>query len=188
MKEEWKDIVGYEGYYLVSNTGMVKSLERKILREKRRNAYVKERILKAMSDPKGYQIVRLYHKEKAISIRIHKIVATAFMNYKPEPNMVIDHIDNNKSNNCITNLQIISNRKNASKDRKNKTSIYAGVSIYKPTGKWRSSISINKKQINLGHFNTEIEAHKIYTQAVLNIDLFNGCPKSFKRYLNQVYR
>lgn len=93
MIEEWKEIEGYEGLYEVSNLGRVKSLK-----------YGKERILKAGKDGCGYMLVNLCKEGKMKMFRIHRLVAAAFI---PNPQNLpeINHIDENKENNCSDNLE-----------------------------------------------------------------------------------
>lgn len=96
MKEIWKDIKGYEGKYQVSNLGNVKSLER----FDKYNRYVKEKILIPRKHTGGYLRVGLSRKD----FYIHRLVAEAFI-----PNLknkkYINHIDGDKTNNNINNLE-----------------------------------------------------------------------------------
>lgn len=161
-EEKWKDIKGYEGLYQISSLGRVKSLERYV---KARNGLrvVKERILTPTVNSSGYLCVQLRKNAVRFVTTVHRLVAIEFYNHIPSGNkLVIDHIDNNKLNNCADNIQIISNRSNLSKGRKNKTSKYVGVSYHKSSNKWMAQIYLNKKKSYLGRFDTEIEAHKAY--------------------------
>lgn len=184
--EIFKDIEGYEGFYQVSNLGRVKSLPRKVIREGKRNFYTAGKILTPMLNKKGYQRVRLYNKKGSKDFSVHGLVVSTFLNKEVSEGMVIDHIDNNPANNRVENLQIISFRENSTKDKKNKTSKFRGVSWYKVGKKWRAAITINRKPINLGHYESEEEASRIYEKAVKNVDLFNGDPKLFKLTLNEL--
>ena len=91
IKEEWKDIQGYEGLYQVSNKGRVKSTRNNI-------------ILKPMISDKGYYHVDLYNKDNRKSCKVHRLVAQAFI---PNPNNypVINHKDENTINNQVSNLE-----------------------------------------------------------------------------------
>jgi hypothetical protein len=160
MVEEWRKVKGFEEHYEVSSLGRVKSLERKVF-----NGHgfriVKERILKQCSIK--YCAITLSLNEIKTKVPIHKLMAIAFLNHTPcGYKLVVDHIDNNKFNNNINNLQIITQRENTTKDKKNKTSKYRGVSFYKSSGKFRSAISFNGKTFHLGYFNSEEEASKAY--------------------------
>jgi len=107
MKEIWKDIEGYEGIYQVSNTGKVRSLDRKVW-----NYIKKGRILKMHNNGHGYYNVSLHSKEKNEKhAYIHILVAKAFI---PNPNNYeqINHKDFDKSNNCVDNLEWVSRKQN----------------------------------------------------------------------------
>ena len=165
--EIWKDIKGFEGFYQVSNFGNVKRLKTKV--KSKNNSYrtVKERFLKLNTDDKGYFIVVLSVKNKCKTKKVHQLVAQEFLSHTPcGMKTVVDHIDNNKNNNKASNLQLISQRKNTSKDKKG-TSKYTGVSWFKRDEKWQSSIRINGKCRHLGYFISEIEASKAYENSIL---------------------
>tara|TARA_R110002126_G_scaffold268496_1_gene412031 strand:+ start:204 stop:698 length:495 start_codon:yes stop_codon:yes gene_type:complete len=164
MKEIFKDVKGYEGIYQVSNLGNVKSLK-----------FGKERILKAGVDSNGYLRVSLFKYNTPRTSKVHKLVAMAFLNHIPDNlNVVIDHIDYNKANNRLDNLQLIKQRENIVRSiNKNKTSSqYVGVSWAKHINKWKSQIRINKKNINLGSFNSELDASRAYQKALMEV---NNC-------------
>lgn len=173
MKEIWKDVLGYEGLYQVSDYGNVKSLSRTIT--KGNITYVtKDKILKQSVDSVGYPYVNLSDYKKQKTFRIHQLVAVAFLNHTPDKHkgLVIDHIDCNKLNNMTTNLQLITNKKNTSKDRKNKTSKYTGVSWHKQSNKWLAQFRENGSVKYLGTFETEEEARDAYN-ASQNKKLYN---------------
>lgn len=169
MKEIFKDIPGYEGIYQVSDLGRVKSLERKAWNG---NGYrlIKERILKPSSNKNnGYLYVVLRKEENPKTFSIHKLVAVVFLNHIPNGhNIVVDHKDNDKANNRKDNLQIITQRKNTSKDKKNKTSKYTGVSWHKRRKKWLTHIRINGKVKHLGYFTNEEDAVGAYQEKLNN--------------------
>lgn len=95
MQEEWRDVIGYEGYYIVSNTGKIKRIKKmpgtscKIL--KQTYSY-------------GYSHVNLSKQNTLKRIRVHKIVCQAFLD-NPNNKKSINHIDNNRSNNNLSNLE-----------------------------------------------------------------------------------
>ena len=99
MEEIWKDIKGYEGKYQVSNLGKVKSLN--YLRTG------KEGFIKMYDNKNGYLYVNLNGK----MFRVHRLVAEAFIE---NPNKLTDvnHIDENKYNNCASNLEWMSHKDN----------------------------------------------------------------------------
>ena len=96
MKEEWRDIKGYEGKYQVSSYGRIKSLNY--------NRTKKEKILNPCLTKKGYLIVDLYKNGRRKPCTVHKLVALHFIpNYDNLPQ--VNHKDENKSNNRVDNLE-----------------------------------------------------------------------------------
>ena len=108
--EEWRDIKDFEGIYQVSNTGKVKSLSRRLWNGV---AYFEseERILKGTVDDVGYVVVVLKKQSKMRRERIHRLVAETFI---PNPNnyRVVNHIDADKTNNNVNNLEWCTHKHN----------------------------------------------------------------------------
>lgn len=166
MNEIWKDIEGYEGLYQVSNYGNVKSLSREWLANGVKHKH-DGKILKPSSVKNTYSQYSLYKDNKISRYLAHQLVAKAFLGHIPcGHKVVVDHIDNNQSNNHVSNLQLISSRLNLSKDKKNKTSKYTGVVLYRDGKRWSSSIRINGKSKYLGLFDCELKAHYAYQKAL----------------------
>lgn len=103
MIEKWKDIDGYEGLYQVSNMGHVKSLYRKVIRGGV-SMTVHEKMLKQMYGGNGYYYVDLHINGKRHYCRVHRLVAKAFLD-NPSGYKEINHKDENKANNNVTNLE-----------------------------------------------------------------------------------
>ena len=103
--EVWKDIQDYSNYQ-VSNYGNVKNKERitNVGIKNQKQCVRKERLLKQQKDHKGYMYVRLYNENGFKSIKVHKLVANAFLENKYNK-PTIDHIDRNKENNNADNLR-----------------------------------------------------------------------------------
>ena len=168
MIEKFIEIKEYPNYK-VSNLGRVKSIDMDVWNGK---VFYKQkgRILKHNKDNYGYSIVRLSNGKNKKTIKVHKLVVMAFLGHIPcGMRLVVDHIDNDKNNNKLDNLQIITQRENVSKDKKNKTSKYTGVSFVKKTNKWYSYLRVNGKGINLGYFDNEYDAHLAYQDAISNL-------------------
>ena len=109
MKELFKDITGYEGSYQVSNLGNVKTLEREIFSNSKLIYIQKEKILKHYKTKEGYLSVILYKNSKQKHFLIHRLVAECFLLNK---NQCVNHIDGNKMNNKISNLEWVTNSQN----------------------------------------------------------------------------
>lgn len=104
MEEIWKDIEGYEGLYKVSNLGRVKSINRIIEHKRLGTTTVQERILSAVDKGLGYMVVGLSKGGKRKTMRVHRLVAKAFI---PNPKNfdLINHKDKNTSNNNVSKLE-----------------------------------------------------------------------------------
>ena len=171
MEEIWKDIPSYEGIYQVSNLGRIKSLSR-LTSNIKGNYFTKELILNHnLCKSRGYPFVRVSIKSIRKTIVIHQAMAMAFLNHKPcGHKIVVDHINDVKTDNRLENLQLITNRENCSKSRLGKgTSKYTGVSWAKANKKWLAQICINKKRYKLGFFTNEYDAHLTYQNKLKEI-------------------
>lgn len=112
MKEIWKDIMGYEGLYKISNWGRVYSL-------------MSGKELKQASDKDGYFTVTLHNNGEKKSFRVHRLVANHFISFVPEEGKTIDdyvvnHKDERKGNNYISNLEFITIEANNNYGNRNK--------------------------------------------------------------------
>ena len=108
MEEIWKDIENYEGYYQVSNLGNVKSLDREFTQLNKWGKYSKYKKigkeLKKIIDNDGYYQVSLCKSGSQKEFKIHRLVGIAFIeNNNNLP--IINHIDANKKNNEVSNLE-----------------------------------------------------------------------------------
>ena len=102
--EEWRDVVGWEGLYQVSNLGRVKSLSRSIVYKDGREYKYPSKIIKNQKVSTGYRSVTLYRVNGKKQYSVHRLVAETFI---PNPNkyLEVNHKDENKHNNCVSNLE-----------------------------------------------------------------------------------
>lgn len=139
--------------YLIYNNGHVYSIKR--------NIFIKPRF-----DKDGYKRVSIWGDDKKMkTLKIHQLVAMAYLDFKLDglsnSKLVIDHIDNNKVNNYLHNLQVITRVQNTRRNKKiRKTGLMPCV--YRVGNKFKSFITINKKKLDLGLFNNEIDAYNEY--------------------------
>lgn len=105
MTEIWKDVVGYEGLYQVSNLGRVKSYYSK-------NGRITDapRLISGKKDRDGYIEVRLCKNNVVRYTRVHRIVAVAFLH--GDFSLQVNHIDGDKSNNNANNLEFVTPKEN----------------------------------------------------------------------------
>lgn len=103
-KEIWKDIQGFEGSYQVSDKGRVRGLDRFIVRRDWVKCFVKGEEFKLHNNTAGYPYVGLRKNYKKKVITVHRLVALAFLENK-ENKSTVNHIDGNKENNNVSNLE-----------------------------------------------------------------------------------
>ena len=142
-------IVGFDNYF-VSNFGNVKNCKT-------------NKILKPVNHRQGYKQIGLTKNGKCKTFKVHRLVGIAFLE-NPDNKPMIDHIDENKSNNNIKNLRWATNQENQSNQGKriNNTSGYKGITFNKHANKYKAQININGKNKHLGYYETAEEASKAY--------------------------
>lgn len=158
--EIWKDIIDFEGLYEISNYGNVKSC-RRYVNQRFGKRLVNEKLLSVGRDKDGYLMAILCQDGIKKTVKIHRLVANAFID-KINGKNIVNHIDSNKSNNILSNLEWVSSLENNCHGRlKMKTSSkYIGVSYNKNDRAFRSHIYFNGKNIYLGSFKIEEDAYK----------------------------
>ena len=111
MEEIWKDVVGYEGYYQVSNLGRVRSLDRIAFNGRK----IKGKILSTkVNTPPYYPRVSLSVNGKMKLVQVHRLVAQAFVyNPDPEHKTQVGHKDESRTNNRADNLEWVTPKENS---------------------------------------------------------------------------
>lgn len=156
MSEVWKNIPDYDNYE-VSNLGNVRS---------------KRKTLNPSTNIQGYKVVSLHSNGVKKQWKVHQLVALCFLSYRFENHsLVIDHINGDKTDNRLDNLQLISQRENRSKLSKKTTSDYVGVYFQKKTKKYTSMIYINGTIRYLGSFDNQEDAKAAYDKELNNLIL-----------------
>lgn len=161
MNEIWKDVVDFEGLYQISNLGNFRRHP-----EKPRKANYPKNINRL-----GYVYVSISKNGKKFNKTIHQLVAAAFL-----PNFQygkhINHIDGNKTNNVLSNLELSNPVHNNTHAHTLPTTFKPGKSKYRnvsirldkrnknPQLEYHASIKINSKRHYIGRYSTEIEAAK----------------------------
>lgn len=162
--EIFKEIDGYEGYYLISNYGNVIS---------KRMGFKK---MNPGCDTNGYPQVILFKNGKQKCIKISRLVATYFIE-NPDKLSDVNHIDMDKKNNHFSNLEWVSKRENAA--HRNYHSKLSGKSKLlgavwnSKNNKWCSEIKYNGKRYWLGFFKTDYDAHIAYVNKMNELGIKN---------------
>lgn len=123
MQEIWKDVKDFEGLYQVSILGRVKSLKRVVnycenSKSKTKKHTVEEKIKNPSAKANGYLQIQLYKNNKSYNRYVHRLVATAFIE-NPNNYKTINHINLNKKDNNVSNLEWCSYEDNNDHARQN---------------------------------------------------------------------
>lgn len=147
------EVENFSGLYKINHLGEITSLRR-------------SKLLKQGLGKQGYYIVGLCNKGKQKSFNVHQLMAIAFLGHVPNGHIkVVDHKNGIKTDNRLSNLQVISQRENTSKGKRG-SSVYTGVSFHNRSNKWLSSIYLDGKNNTLGYFENEIDAHLEYQRTL----------------------
>lgn len=152
--ENWKAVKGYETLYEVSDLGGIKSL-------------TYNKIMKPILKKWGYLNISLYKNKESRTFRVHRLILITFVeNVNNYP--VVNHINGNKSDNRVCNLEWVTESENNTHRYigKQKSSKYTGVQWHKATNKWLAKYKLNQKATHLGVFENEYDAHMAYVNAI----------------------
>lgn len=168
--EIWKDINEFKGIYQISNQGRIKRLPYSIIKNNGKKQSWSEKILSPTKDASGYYGIRSGTKTtgKSKTLRIHRLVAEAFI---PNPDKLpcVNHIDGNKLNNCVDNLEWCTYKENIQHAFENGLrNDTKKVIQYDLNNNYIATYnSIREAKRKTGTRNTEINGclHKIYKQS-----------------------
>ena len=153
--EEWRDVVGYEGLYQVSDQGRVKSFK-----------WNKERFLKPSMDKDGYLLVTLCTGGKPKTLKVHRLVCEAF-HENPDNKPQVNHINEDKTDNRACNLEWCTCKQNVNHGSRNER-VSKPVGQYSLDGKliklWPSTMEA-ERQAGFNHGNISQVANGKYKQA-----------------------
>ena len=170
MKEIWKDVPGLEGKYQVSTYGGVKSLDRMVDRSNGTSAMLKGRILTPTKSKKGYLSVIIGGK----SYRVHRLVWETFVG-PIQKGMQVNHIDEDKTNNRLDNLNLMTPSENTNWGTRNDR-------VMKHLGKWVIKLTLNNEIL---HFypSTKKAAKENGLQSNTISECCNGKRKSYGGFI-----
>ena len=155
MEEIWKDIPGYEGLYQVSNIGRLRSMNYK------KTGVIK--LLKMHADNDGYIHIKLNKNGKRQSYLVSRIVYEAFKGPIPD-GMEVNHIDENKTNNTLENLNLLTHRDNVNWGTHNER-------MGKTLSKWVVKLTTNDEILHF--YQSTVEAGKV--TGVKSSNISNCC-------------
>lgn len=166
MEEEiWKDILGYEGLYMVSNLGRIMSTR-----------YNKKMIKKTTFNNKGYELVTMKDNfGKLRGFSVHRLVARHFIG---ESELTVDHKNDIKTDNRASNLQYLSNLENNYKKIRNLYNKEGNIKYIIPTTnrkRFRVTYKVRGISYYIGTFDTRYQAK----EALLNCIMKNEDHKNF---------
>lgn len=155
--EEWRPIAKFGNNYFVSNKGRVKNIDFKRMGD--------ERLLRPCEDAHGYYEV----KKGRIHGKIHRLVLEAFIG---KSDLYVNHKDFNPKNNCLENLEYVTQRENMTHSYMAKRG-YFGCCWDRFYGKWVAHIRIKDKHCFIGRYNNKEDAVAAYIRKSQELGIEN---------------
>lgn len=176
--EIWKEIDNLP--YEISNLGNVRRSSKFPFKHKKKTT------VQPYVNRTGYLCVNLYKNSKCYKFLVHRLIAIYFIS-NPQNLPEVNHIDGDKQNNSISNLEWVTHQENMkhawstglrkiryvnmSSKRVNSTSKYKGVSWSEERKKWCAYVTFKKKHYGIGRYPTEVEAAKAYDEFLIKMDM-----------------
>ena len=137
MNEIWKPVVNFEGFYEVSNLGNVRTIDRNVYDKNGKLRRIKLKNITKQLDRNGYYKVDIKNDIERKTISVHRLVGQAFL-LNSENKPTINHIDGNKLNNVVSNLEWATYSEN------NKHAVTVGLRKSPWTGKFGLNNPVSK--------------------------------------------
>ncbi len=119
----WKDIPGYEGLYQASECGKIRSYDLIVKTKRGWSQLRKGKVLKAIQRKDGYFVVSLCKEGHKAQFFVHRLIIFTFL--RVDDSLTVNHIDEDKSNNCISNLEYLSRGSNTKSWNDNHPKLWA---------------------------------------------------------------
>ena len=164
MKEIWKWVKGYENIYQVSNLGNVKSFKRK-----------KPKLLKLCINNAGYYLVTFIKDGKQKTPAVHRLVAENFLTIRPNIDIIyeVNHIDGDKLNNKVNNLEFVTRKQNIKHSFKNGLQISKKGSFQNGAKLKEYEVIEIRNKFSTGNFNKSELARQYKVSQTLIKDIIN---------------
>jgi hypothetical protein len=162
--EKWASIRGYGGWYDVSDHGNIRSWK-----DGKNGELDEPKTLKTMVSSSGYVKVDISHNGIKRRLVMHELVAASFIGDRPN-GMHIDHIDEDKTNNHVSNLEYVTPRANCQRYHENNCGASKAVGVSRKRDKWASSIYANGKLHHIMVSDSEDECSAMYKLAVEHLE------------------
>lgn len=173
--EEWKEVEETNGLYLISSLGRLKR-KRRYIERKSKGYFCQEKLIAVCDNGNGYKQFMVQVNQKRKVFYVHRLVAKYFI---PNPKKLpeVNHKDLDRSNNKKSNLEWVTRLENIdhyinSDKKSNGKSGYFGVKrADSKSEKWQARITVNKKEIYLGVFDTKEEAVEARNNYIISNNL-----------------
>lgn len=168
--EIWKPIKEYEGIYEISQYGRVRSIRYVAIKKGRYGYRINKKILYLSKTYSGYRIISFGKGNNKRGFLISRLVWEYF-GAEPIGDLEVDHIiENNKDNNTIWNLQLLTHRENSTKSIMNRVrKNYLPLGVQPSHKRFCAKIWIDKKYKYIGIFDTPELAHAAYREALCDL-------------------
>lgn len=152
MEEIWKDVVGYEGWYQVSNLGNVRSVNRISTNSIGICRKWTSKPIKQQKNHKGYLLVKIGCGNGHSWHTVHRLVMEAFDCVNKL--MTIDHLNGDKQDNRLENLQYVTLQENILRHHNNSKTKTGKAGVHFDKGRYRVRITEEGTRKNIGYFST----------------------------------